>query len=220
MSLSVTCPSCGSTLRVKDELRGRNIRCAKCSTVIKVEDKPPGREERIAPQPSRPSATPRRRDEQPPVTLPARKSNLPLIIGLVVGLGALLGLCCCGGGVAVYFIARPETNPRLTSENVSKVKLGMTLTEVEAIVDKGKVATLDDVRETFNRDASGRHAASRSAHEAGVANGLVYRWKDGSDASMVILFNSPPSAGGKARNILFTQKKGNASSSIGASSSN
>lgn len=211
-------------MRVKDELRGRNIRCAQCSTVIKVEDKPPvvgGPEERIAPQPTRKSATPRRRDEEPMQRPPARKkSNLGLIIGLVIGLGAVLGVCCCGGGVGVYFIVKPETNPKLTSENVNRVKLGMTLAEIEAIVDKGKPASLDDVRETFNRDAGGVHAASRGAHEAGVAQGMVYRWKNGNDTSMVILFNGPPASGGKAKNILFTQKKGGASTSIGASSSN
>src|SRR5262245_47606852 len=224
MSLNVTCPSCGSTLRVKDELRGRNIRCAQCSTVIKVEDKPPvvgGVEERIAAQPTRKSATPRRRDEEPLQRTPAKKkSNLGLIIGLVVGLGALLGVCCCGGGIAIYFIVAPETNPKLTPDNVRRVKTGMTLAEIEAIVDKGKLASLGDVRDTFARDAGGVHAGSRAAHDAGVLQGLVLRWKNGSDASMVILFNGSPTSGGKAKNILFTQKKGTASTTIGASSSN
>jgi predicted Zn finger-like uncharacterized protein len=219
MSLTVICPSCGASLRVKDELLGRNIRCAKCDTVIKVEDKPPvveaTPEERNAAQPTRKSATPRRRDDESRER-PAKKkkSSMGLIIGLVVG----LGVCCCGGGVAIYFIAMPETNPKLTPENVGKVKTGMTLAEVEAIIDKGKPATLGDVRDTFDRELSGMYAGSRGAHDSGVLQGLVYRWKNGSDTSLIILLTASPSSGGKVKNLLFTEKKGTATTTIGASS--
>ncbi len=36
MSLSVTCPDCDKTLRVKDELAGKKVRCPGCSTVIPI----------------------------------------------------------------------------------------------------------------------------------------------------------------------------------------
>src|SRR5580700_7152378 len=36
MSLTVTCPDCDKTLRVKDEFAGKKLRCPGCSTVISI----------------------------------------------------------------------------------------------------------------------------------------------------------------------------------------
>src|SRR5215471_4283904 len=36
MSISVTCPNCETTLRVKDEAAGKKVRCKECQKVISV----------------------------------------------------------------------------------------------------------------------------------------------------------------------------------------
>ena len=38
MPISVACPSCGHSMRVKDEFAGRKIRCPKCTTVLVAEE--------------------------------------------------------------------------------------------------------------------------------------------------------------------------------------
>ncbi len=41
MPLQLSCPSCGATLRVGDDLLGRKVRCPKCSTTFQAEGAEP-----------------------------------------------------------------------------------------------------------------------------------------------------------------------------------
>jgi ribosomal protein S27E len=55
MPLSITCPGCRSTLRVRDDYAGREMKCPRCSATVHVTAGPPAagpREEAVTPSPA------------------------------------------------------------------------------------------------------------------------------------------------------------------------
>lgn len=58
MPLSVTCPNCEKTLRLKDDSAGRKVRCPDCSTAISVPTQPDDDiHEEVSPRPKRRAVT-------------------------------------------------------------------------------------------------------------------------------------------------------------------
>jgi len=71
MPLQLSCPSCGTTLRVGDDLLGRKVRCPKCATTFTAgETQPPAEGGAIQKEEPSPKPPPEPRDEgiqqQPP----------------------------------------------------------------------------------------------------------------------------------------------------------
>lgn len=79
-------------------------------------------------------------------------TNRKLLLGLLAGGGVILLLCCGIGGIGAVWYAATRFGgsdgsgfggdakgsvAKVTEENISKVKTGMSLEEVEAIVGKG-----------------------------------------------------------------------------------
>jgi hypothetical protein len=114
MSLTVTCPDCDKSLKVKDEFAGRKIRCPGCSGVVTI------------PQPSKSddddflsgleeSTSPRRRrrdgdlneDDDEPVSRPRPRKSARKQAGRSKSGGPnwLLIGGIVGGGVALLFVA-------------------------------------------------------------------------------------------------------------------
>jgi hypothetical protein len=165
----------------------------------------------------------RRRDDDAEPRPKKKKSNKGLIIGLSIGGVALLSLCCCGGGIGMYYGGVFDSlggNPKVTLDNYMLLKDGMTLAQVEGIMGSGKAAGAGEVTEVFKTDpgtfgggfGGGRGdqtARVQSAMEQAAGRGAVYRWKNGEDV-LFVMFSGPPTAGGKAKFFYLRQKTGGA----------
>jgi predicted Zn finger-like uncharacterized protein len=221
MPLTINCPSCSTRLQVPDHAAGRQVKCPKCGTVMVVPG--PAAAPRPAPsavRPTRPAAPPpedvdepvaprrRRREEDDEAPPPKKKGKTGLIIGLIAGGVGLLALCCCGVGIGGYFVwpMLSNSNPKVTKDNYSKLRDGMTMTDVEAILGSGRLATPNDVRSAFsanplNETAVGQWTAAIS-HRGGV-----YCWKNGGK-TILLSFDNPPKQGGKVHALLYTEASG------------
>jgi hypothetical protein len=95
----------------------------------------------------------------------------------------------------------PETNDKITQENVDKIKKEMTLAEVEAILGKGKPATIADVRDA----CSGLHSSSVEDRikrwTPKCDQNAAFRWQNGRER-VLIAFTTPPAQGGKVQALL------------------
>lgn len=129
MPQPVSCPHCGTSLRVPDELRGKKVRCKSCAEVFPVpeddvEDVLPVRpERRIQPSPKAPrlaSEHTRRRQDDEDDLRPARRRAKPAArgssTGLLLGLGAA-SLLLIGGALAAWLWVRslPTADPTIAA---------------------------------------------------------------------------------------------------------
>ncbi len=90
MPISFTCPHCGRQTSVADQYSGQTGPCVGCGGLITIPGAPLGASQDIAAT-QFPAA-------QFPVTQPGRSSTPGWVIALLV-VGAVGGLCLCGGGV-------------------------------------------------------------------------------------------------------------------------
>jgi hypothetical protein len=179
MPVAVSC-ACGKAFYVKDELAGKHIKCPGCQAVVQVtgggavtanvppqparpQEAPPRPAQAIViedePAPARIADKARLVDDEFDDAPPRREGKKrkkgkkgPNII-LFVGLGAgalLLGLCCIGGGVAVwFFVATPSPEKAI----VGKWKADVAATRKlyadinpqlnNVLVDESKLGTLE-----------------------------------------------------------------------------
>ncbi|MCU0724019.1 MAG: zinc-ribbon domain-containing protein, partial [Planctomycetes bacterium] len=72
MALIVQCGSCGSSLKVPEDMAGRKVRCSACKNVLVVPAADPGAAE---PGPPAPPETPAPAPSSPPARGPARKAS-------------------------------------------------------------------------------------------------------------------------------------------------
>ena len=117
-------------------------------------------------------------DDEPPKK---KKSKLPLVLGI---LGCVLLLGCGGCGVVGYFFwkdTKPETNEKVVAENIDKLTVGMTQSQVEAILGAGKKLTSEEFSKMTqdNIDLTLQYINSehRKYWTAWVDKGLVHRWR-------------------------------------------
>lgn len=108
MSIKSTCPHCGESVTVPDQLLGKKVRCKKCQETFLAEDLDGDDEEYLdedddqiqaEPRSSRPATRPRLQDDdeedEPPRRKPAEKSSTGLILMILGGVAAFLLLACC-----------------------------------------------------------------------------------------------------------------------------
>jgi DNA-directed RNA polymerase subunit RPC12/RpoP len=232
MPLTIICPSCSAKIKAPDAAIGKTVKCPKCSSPMIISAPPPEPEiveavEVAAPveeeAPPRPRKKSRRDDGKP---RPKKNSNQGVIVGLSIGGVALLSLCCCGGGLGMYYggmfgnsAGAVFGNARVTYENYNRLKQDMTIAEVEAILGSGKPATAGEVQDMIKSDPSamgfGRDVALESmqlAYEQAVPKGALYRWKSGGDF-IFVLFSASPAAGGKTKHFYIRYKDGPATMS-------
>jgi hypothetical protein len=236
MPFTVVCPSCSARIKAPDTAVGKTVKCPKCSNsmIISAPAPEPAPEvaepvevvesqepEEVAPQHRQ---RPRRDDDDGESRPRKKKSNKGLIIGLSIGGVLLVSLCCCGGGAGMYYggvFDGIAGNDKVTQASYRQLKVGMTMSEVQAIVGNGSKASTSDVHKAFldiggfggggAGDAGPKMIREQNAFEQGVAKGAVYRWKNGG-ITLLILFSGPPSSGGKAMYFFFREIKGNSSS--------
>jgi hypothetical protein len=135
---------------------------------------------------------PRPRDEdgdeeqsaKPPMKAGSKKG---LVRSLLPGGGVLL-LCCCSGSIGgIVFYFYPENHPRVTSENLEHLKVGMTLKEVEDILGPGKKVTQSDVAYTYKANIGKQKEQDLQAWEGPITQNRAFRWKDGNNVIFVVL---------------------------------
>ena len=103
MAISLSCPSCDKTLKVKDELAGRKVKCPGCGEAVPV---PAGDEAAVVAAEKLPRGKPlpvEDEEDRPRKKKKKKKSNLGLWIGVGGGGLALLLLIGCGIGAFFYF---------------------------------------------------------------------------------------------------------------------
>jgi hypothetical protein len=213
MPITLICPSCSARLKAPETAVGKTVKCPKCGlsmavtapaeppsdvveTVFEVEEQP------AAPRPARS----RRDDDELPRPRRKKKSSTGLIVGLVLGLGGLLAVCLCGGGVA-YYITRNVVNPNVTKENYDRLHEGMTMAEIEAILGSGSQSNAVEVQNAYSHAGPGAYPPVGQMYARAFGSGAVYRWKNGDDI-LIIVFSAAPNAGGTLKYKLFQQKTG------------
>src|SRR5439155_4482337 len=103
MAISLSCPTCDKTLKVKDELAGRKVKCPGCGEAVPV---PAGDEAAVVSAEKLPRGKPlpvEDEEDRPRKKKKKKKSNLGLWIGVGGGGLALLLLIGCGIGAFFYF---------------------------------------------------------------------------------------------------------------------
>lgn len=140
-SITVTCPSCNTTLKPKTPVPGgTRLKCPKCATAfVTPADEAPspmsaaGEDFTDAAEADAPFG-----DGDAPVK--PKKKGIPLWAWLVGGGGALLLLCggCCIGGFALapgmMGLKVGAQSTTVTQANFDQIKAGMTEAEVKAIM--------------------------------------------------------------------------------------
>lgn len=109
MSIKSTCPHCGESVTVPDQLLGKKVRCKKCQETFLAEDLDVDDEkdldeeddDHIQPEPRSPRTTARSRhqdedeEDEPPRRKSEEKSAAGLILMILGGVAAFLLLACC-----------------------------------------------------------------------------------------------------------------------------
>src|SRR5262249_23518957 len=111
----------------------------------------------------------------------AKKSRKGLYIGVGVA-AALLLMCCCGGGGSwggYNSFFRGEKNEKVTKDNFDKLKLDMTLDEIEKVLGPGKPTTLDDVKAAYKNEKQDMLDHLNAEHAVMIDRKADYRWQNG-----------------------------------------
>jgi len=236
MPFTVVCPSCSARIKAPDTAVGKTVKCPKCSNPMIISASAPEPTPEVvepvevveSPEPEevapRRRQRPRRDDDDSESRPRKKKSNKGLIIGLSIGGVLLVSLCCCGGGLGMYYGVFDSVvgNDKVTKANYDRLKVDMSQAEVEAILGKGRSASQSDVRDVFKTAGGGighdtMSAQVESAFLDAVSKGTVLKWKNGEDI-LLVRFNAPQNSGGKARYFIFREKKGkNSSTSMNGS---
>jgi hypothetical protein len=130
----------------------------------------------------------------------AASGNRGLMIGLVVGGGAVLLLSCCvcgsGVGFGVYRYAGSSSTggdgtkagdaKKLTDANFAQVKTGMTLEEVEGILGKGSSTTQQELYNLW------QHKEHTSAQVDRVILFSITRWYVWTNGNMFLAVGLSP----------------------------
>src|SRR5258708_26480762 len=90
MPISFTCPHCGRQTSVADQYAGQSGPCVGCGGLITIPGAPMGASQDIAAPPSPATKFP---------APPTGRSATPGWVIALLGVGAIGGLCLCGGGV-------------------------------------------------------------------------------------------------------------------------
>jgi hypothetical protein len=199
-------------MKVPDTHAGKKVKCPKCAAVISVPAVADEPAEVVADAPA-PAATDRPRPAVPPPeageeqggeevpAAPKKKSKKGLYIGLGIGCGALLGFCCCGGGIATFLLL-PETNDKVTHANFKRLKEGMTRAQVEEVLGPGKEATRGDVEKIYKEYPPQDFKYEMDNWGPRIDQKYVYRWQNGSDM-IFVAYDKPPSQNGKTQKIVW-----------------
>jgi len=196
MPITVKCPSCSTPMSAPDQMAGQMVRCPNCSATLQV------------PAASAPNSGPSA--SAPPGASagagPATKSRKGLYIGLGVA-GALLLMCCCGGGGSwgvYYSFFRAEKNENVTKDNFDKLKLDMTLDEIEKVLGPGKPTTLDDVKAAYKNEKQDKLDHVNAEHAVMIDRKADYRWQNG-DTFIFAIFSGPAKENGKAAYLAYVK---------------
>src|SRR5690348_16428006 len=115
MPIKTACPRCDRPYTLTDDQEGQKVRCRDCSepfTVRRVE-------------------AARDRDEAP------ARTGAPVWMWLLLGGGLLFGMLLVVGVVGVLFATGViGGGPKLTAENVQRIRGGMTEAEVVAVLGR------------------------------------------------------------------------------------
>ncbi|HBI45066.1 MAG TPA: hypothetical protein DDY78_19740, partial [Planctomycetales bacterium] len=127
MAIPVTCPDCGASYQVADQLDGKKVRCRECDAVLLVDSEaPPPR--RAAARPAKPRRTeesrvrsgrperpqrPRRDrdddDDDAPRRIKKQQGGVPLAL-ILGGVGAAFLLLLGCGGLVVFVALRTSAS--------------------------------------------------------------------------------------------------------------
>lgn len=158
-------------------------------------------------------------DRQRPT--PRKKGGSGLMIVLLVVGGVLVLGCVACGGFGYWVYTRVEdgianaSNPNVSSTNAERIRVGMTKSQVEAILGLGRPANRELLRQLAANPISEQAkqlAASYDQHWAPLADqGLVHEWRF-QPYHIAVAYDAPPDAGGKVRAVAHhTQRKGGGS---------
>jgi hypothetical protein len=218
MPITIRCPACATAMAAPEEYAGKAMKCPKCFAVVNVPANAPS-----APPPpvqSKPmSAT---ASPPAPPAAAAKKSGNKLYLTLA-GLGALMLMSCCcgigigwggigGGAATVYRYFRPEKNEKVTKENFEKLKAEMTqkditLTDIEAVLDKGEPTTLEDVKAAYKNEKKEKMDHIIAEHAVMIDRKADYRWRNG-DEFIFVMFNGSAADNGKAVYLAHVKPSG------------
>jgi hypothetical protein len=108
MPIQTACPRCERPYTLADDQEGQKVRCRDCSEPFTV-----------------------RRAERP-----AARKGVPVWVWLLLGGGLLFGLLLVGGVVGILFATGVIGGPKLTAENVQRIRGDMTEAEVIAVLGR------------------------------------------------------------------------------------
>jgi hypothetical protein len=141
MAIKIACPHCDRNYNLADTMAGKTIRCKDCEQTFKVKEsnerlmsETDARRKRSSFGASRSSRYDEDdyEDDRP---LKKRKKGAAVPVGLLIGGGAGLLVLIVGVILLVVFLSGGN---KLTSENIAKVKVGMSEQEVIALVGPPK----------------------------------------------------------------------------------
>jgi predicted Zn finger-like uncharacterized protein len=138
MAIQTSCPSCGHTLRVKDDLIGKRVRCPECGKAFSVEEEPHEDDDRRSSdeQPEERASTRGRRADLAP-----HRGTMVLVLG-ICSLGAMLifplaiaGIVC---GIIAWIFGHKDLarikNREMDPEGEGPTKAGMICGMIGTIV--------------------------------------------------------------------------------------
>jgi len=136
MAIKVNCPHCDQAYTLVDEQAGKKVRCKTCTTVFEVPAPGEGRQEAgasDAPRRGRPDEHDDRDEEDRPRRRGrGRRAGIPVWVWPVIG-GVVLFVLTLVGGI-VFLVATGTLGTKVTQENFNKLQMGMTETQVKAIL--------------------------------------------------------------------------------------
>ena len=202
MSTTVTCPRCSKNLKLPEVMLGHKFSCSRCGHTFNFDGSPAEIEQRDRDDDY--YDRPRRRRRR---TVPRSTSVSPLPWILAGGAVLLVIVVACGGGG--YYIwkkNKPETNPDVTQANFDKIQTGMTLSQVESILGKGKEPAPLEFDKLLDNDEE-KHQNLLDAMENAYDDECLYRLRNG-NSGIWIIFTQPPKSGGKVHYVAFVTQNG------------
>lgn len=151
-------------------------------------------------------------DDDRPRRPPARQREVSLLPWVIVFLTAVALVC---GGLGVLFIGgwlvpklAPSTtapvvepNTSVTDENVSRLRAGMTLAQVEQVLGPGRPAQPLDV--TYALDGLQTDLLTHNRWSVARQMDLVYAWEERTDR-ILVGFDTLPTQGGKLTGVVVS----------------
>jgi hypothetical protein len=202
MSTTVTCPRCSKNLKIPEVMLGHKFTCSRCGHTFNFDGSPAEIEQRDRDDDyyDRPR---RRRRRSPSKSAPT--SPLPWI--LAGGAVLLVIVVACGGGAFyIWKKNKPETNPNVSQANFEKLQTGMTISQVEAILGKGKEPLPREFDKLLENEEE-KHQDMLDAFENAYDDECLIRWRNG-DAGIWIIFTQNPKSGGKIQYAAFVTQNG------------